>query len=180
MHDDPDNDRHPITVKGLLKMEPILFWVFGAFSLASGFMAVAHRRPQRSTQGLVVMMMSNAAVLFLLAAPLLAIELIVVTIGAVLVVWMVLVRPGRAKLGVPGRTRYNITKFIAFFVTLWLSLVLLLTIFQSAEPVGRTPSDFLPQGEAGALMAVFLFGVALATAVCLVVSRRRQDDESEG
>jgi len=164
-------------------MGPIFFWLLGAISLGAAFMAVAHRRPQRSTQGLVALMMTNAVILFLLHAPLLAIELLVVTIGAVLVVWMVLVRPGRQKLGAPGRTRYNVTKFIAFFVALWLLAVIGLTIFATAQPPAEVPAGQAATGGFGAVMSVFLLGVATVTASVIVMVQRRdagRADEGQG
>ncbi len=154
-------------------MGPIIFWLLGGISLAAAFLAVAHRRPQRSTQGLVALMMTNAVILFLLHAPLLAVELLVVTIGAVLVVWMVLVRPGRQKLGAPGRTRYNVTKFIAFFVALWLFGVIVLAIFTTVQPTAEIPAGRVATGGFGAVISVFLLGVAAATASVVVMVQRR-------
>jgi hypothetical protein len=103
----------------------------------------------------------------------------VVTLGATLVVWVVLVRPKRMRLGTPGRTRYNITKFVAFFVALWLSTVLVLTLFRSPEPAGDLATRFESTGEFGAVMSVFLLGVAATTTYLMVRVRRRQDDEGE-
>jgi hypothetical protein len=113
-------------------------------------------------------MLSNAVLLFFLSAPLLAIELMVVTLGALAVVWIVLIRPGRMKLGVPGRTRYNITKVISLFIALW-----------AKEPGSPEASSFVPAGELGAVLAIFILGIAATTAYLVVLTRRRQDEEGE-
>ena len=161
-------------------MGPIFFWLLGALSLVAAFLAVAHRRPQRSTQGLVALMMANAVILFLVRAPLLAVELLVVTIGAVLVVWMVLVKPGRQKLGAPGRTRYNVTKFIAFFVSLWLFAVIGLTIFAVVQPAVETPAGQIATGGFGAVVSVLLLGAAAATVSVIVMVQRREGRQTNG
>jgi len=160
-------------------VKPILFWVIGSISIFACLLAIGHRKPLRCTQGLVALLLSNAVLLFLLSAPLLAIELIVVTLGASSVVWIVLVRPGRMKLGTPGRTRYNITKVISLFITLWLSTVLILTVFRAREPGSPEPTSFVPAAELGAVLAMFILGIAATTAYLVVVTRRRQDEEGE-
>ena len=160
-------------------MKPILFWVIGSISIFACLLAVGHRKPLRCTQGLVALMLSNAVLLFFLSAPLLAIELMVVTLGALAVVWIVLIRPGRMKLGVPGRTRYNITKVISLFIALWLSTVLILTVFRAKEPGSSEVSSFVPAGELGAVLSIFILGIAATTAYLVVLTRRRQDEEGE-
>lgn len=159
-------------------MQPILFWVVGTVSLLAGLLAVLHPRPLRATQGLVALMTSNALILFMLSATVLAIELLVVNLGATAVVWWVLIRPRRMKLGAPGRLRLNVTKFVGFFVALWFcSLVWWAIIHAPLWPADCPPGPGLA-AEKGAWTAVFLLGVALVTSL-LVVTVRRGDDREE-
>lgn len=158
-------------------MQPILFWVTGAVSLAAGLVAVGHARPQRSTQGLLALMAANAVILLLLSTTLLAFELLLVILGTAVVVWMVLVRPGRMRLGAPGRRRYNITKFLAFFMAIWLCAIVWWALNQSIKPAGKCAEGFCPQVEFGACMAVFILSIAAVSAAVVVRIRRREDRE---
>jgi len=160
-------------------MQPILFWMVGAVSLLASLLAVLHPRPLRATQGLVALMAANALILFMLSATVLAIELLVVNLGASVVVWWVLIRPRRMKLGAPGRLRLNVTKFIAFFVALWFcALVWWAIIHAPVQPAERPVGPGLP-AEQGAWTAVFLLGVAVVTSLLLVAVRRRADREED-
>lgn len=158
-------------------MQPILFWMVGAVSLLAGLVAVGHARPQRSTQGLVALMAANTLLLFMLETTLLAIELLVVILGTAVVVWMVLVRPGRMRLSAPGRRRYNITKLLALFMAIWLCALIWWALDHSAEPAGKCVGSLCPQVEFGAWMAVFVLSIAAASAVVVVRIRRREDRE---
>ena len=160
-------------------MQPILFWVVGAISLVAGLVAVGHARPQRCTQGLVALMAANAVLLFLLSTALLAFELLLVILGTAVVVWMVLVRPGRMKLGAPGRRRYNITKFLAFFMAIWLCAVVWWALNHSVKPAGKCAEGFCPQVEFGAWMAIFVLSIAAASTVVVVRIRRSEDQEGD-
>ena len=160
-------------------MQPILFWVLGAISLVAGVVAVGHARPQRSTQGLLALMAANLVILFLLSSTLLAFELLFVILGTAVVVWMVLVRRGRLKLGAPGRRRYNITKFVAFFVAIWLGAIIWWALNHSVEPAGKCVEGFCPQVEFGAWMAVFILSVAAVSAAVILKARRREAEEGE-
>lgn len=160
-------------------MQPILFWVVGAISLMAGLVAVGHARPQRSTQGLVALMAANAALLFLLSTTLLAFELLMVILGTAVIVLVVLVRPGRMKLGAPGRRRYNITKFLAFFMAIWLCAVVWWALNHSVKPAGKCVEGFCPQMEFGAWMAIFILSIAAASTMVVVRIRRREDQEGD-
>ena len=160
-------------------MQPILFWVVGAISLMAGLVAVGHARPQRSTQGLVALMAANAVLLFLLSTTLLAFELLIVILGTAVIVLMVLVRPGRMKLGAPGRRRYNITKFLAFFMAIWLCAVVWWALNHSVKPAGKCAEGFCPQVEFGAWMAIFVLSIAAASTVVVVRIRRKEDQEGD-
>ena len=141
-------------------------------------MAVTQRKPIRCLQGLVILMAANAINLFILSAPLLAVELLVVSLGAAVLVWMILLKPGRMKLAAPGRTRYNITKFMAFFVALWLFAVIWLAVVHSSS---ASENSFVPeQSQAGVmgLVAVLLLGTAVLSAVVVVANRRHQEEEN--
>lgn len=165
-------------------MQPILFWIVGAFSLLAGLLAIVHPRPLRSTQGLVALMTANAVICLMLSAPLLALELLVVNLGAALVVWFVLVKPKRMKLGSPGRLRFNITKFLAFFVAIWICALLWWALNQSHSRVLETQKACLPEGPGGQLggelaawLAILLLSVAVVTSLAVVMVRRRRDRE---
>jgi len=160
-------------------MQPILFWALGAISLVAGVVAVGHARPQRSTQGLLALMSANLVILFLLSSALLAFELLFVILGTAVVVWMVLVRRGRLKLGAPGRRRYNITKFVAFFVAIWLGAIIWWALNHSVVPAGKCAEGFCPQVEFGAWVAVFILSVAAVSAAVIVKARRREAEEGE-
>ena len=160
-------------------MQPILFWVVGAISLMAGLVAVGHPRPQRSTQGLVALMVANAVLLFLLSTTLLAFELLIVILGTAVVVLMVLVRPGRMKLGAPGRRRYNITKFVAFFMAIWLCAVVWWALNHSVKPAGKCAEGFCPQVEFGAWMAIFILSIAAASTMVVVGIRRGEDRKGD-
>lgn len=160
-------------------MQPILFWTVGAVSLLAGLVAVGHARPQRSTQGLVALMAANTVLLFMLKTTLLAIELLVVILGTAVVVWMVLVRPGRMKLSAPGRRRYNITKFLAFFVAIWFCAVVWWALNHSAKPAGMCTGSYCPQVEFGAWMAIFILGITAASTVVVVRIKRRKDEQGD-
>jgi hypothetical protein len=158
-------------------MQPILFWAVGAISLVAGVVAVVHARPQKSTQGLLALMAANLVILFLLSTTLLAFELLFVILGTAVVVWMVLVRPGRMKLGAPGRRRYNITKFLAFFMAIWLCALIWWALNHSVKPAGKCVEGLCPQVEFGAWMAVFILSIAAVSATVIVGVRRREDRE---
>ena len=165
-------------------MEPILFWILGVISVTAGLFAITDRKPLRSIFALIVLMVSNAMMLFVLSLPVLAIELLVVTLGAFSAVWLVLRRSGRLKLGTPGRKRFNITKFIAFFIALWLCVLLIGGVFHprtashwvgaSQNAVGPVTG---PEGELGGAMALLLLGGAVASSFLVVISRRRLRSE---
>lgn len=161
-------------------MQPIFFWAVGAISLLAGVMAVGHPRPQRSTQGLLALMAANLVILFLLSSTLLAFELLFVILGTALVVWMVLVRRKRLRLGAPGRRRYNITKFLAFFMAIWLCALIWWALNHSAKPAGKCIEGFCPQVEFGAWMAVFILSVAAVSATVIIRVRRGKDRQREG
>ncbi len=156
-------------------MQPILFWIVGAVSLMAGLVAVGHARPQRCTQGLLVLMAANTVLLLLLSTTLLALELLLVILGTAVVVWMVLVRPGRMKLSAPGRRRYNITKLLAFFMAIWLCAVVWWALSHSVKPAGKCAEGFCPQVELGAWMSVFILSIAAVSAVVIVRVRREED-----
>jgi hypothetical protein len=160
-------------------MQPILFWVVGAISLMAGLVAVGHARPLRSTQGLVALMAANLILLFLLSTTLLAFEMLLVILGTMVVVWMVLVRPGRMKLGAPGRRRYNITKFLAFFAAIWLCAVIWWALSHPVKPAEKCTEGFCPQVEFGAWMSIFVLSIA-AVSTIVVVSIRRRENREEG
>ena len=160
-------------------MQPILFWVVGAISLMAGLVAVGHARPQGSTQGLVALMAANAVLLFLLSTTLLAFELLIVILGTAVIVLMVLVRPGRMKLGAPGRRRYNITKFLAFFMAIWLCAIVWWALNHSVKPAGKCLEGFCPQVEFGAWMAIFVLSIAAASTFVVVRIRRKEDQEGD-
>jgi hypothetical protein len=160
-------------------MQPIFFWALGAVSLVAGVMAVGHARPQRSTQGLLALMVANLVILFLLTDTLLAFELLFVILGTAVVVWMVLVRQKRLRLGAPGRRRYNITKFLAFFMAIWLCAVIWWALNHSVKPAGKCAEGFCPQVEFGAWMAIFVLSVAAVSATVIVRVRRTKDKEGE-
>jgi NADH:ubiquinone oxidoreductase subunit 6 (subunit J) len=161
-------------------MQPILFWIIGAFSLVASLLAVGHPRPLRSTQGLLALLLTNVLILFMLSATLLAIELVVVTLGAAAVLWFVLMRPRKMKLGIPGRLRLNITKFIGFFVAVWVCTLLWLAI-SDAPARDRscipTEPEGVMSGWLAAITAVMLLAISAVTAISVVVDRRRQDKE---
>ena len=160
-------------------MQPILFWIVGSISLLAGLVVVGARRPARSVQALVVVMSATAVCVFLLAATLLASEMLLVTAGAAVLVWVVLVRPGKLRLGTPGRARLNITRLVAFFVAVWLGTLLLWA------PSHSTGASQQPVMEAslgtgfGFWMAIMLVGSAAATAWLVVSARRRADEQDE-
>jgi hypothetical protein len=160
-------------------MQPILFWAVGAISLVAGVMAVGHARPQRSTQGLLALMAANLVILFLLSSTLLAFELLFVILGTAVVVWMVLVRKKRLKLGAPGRRRYNITKLLALFMAIWLCALIWWALNHSIKPAGKCVEGFCPQVEFGAWTAIFILSVAAASATVIVGVRRRKVEEGE-
>jgi|GEM_PF-2472757 len=161
-------------------MQPILFWTVGAISLVAGLVAVGHTRPQKSTQGLLALMAANLVILFLLSSTLLAFELLFVVLGTAVVIWVVLVRQGRMKLGAPGRRRYNITKFLAFFVAIWLGALIWWALNHSVKPAGKCVEGFCPQVEFGAWTAVFILSIAAVSATVVVGVRRHKDREREG
>jgi NADH:ubiquinone oxidoreductase subunit 6 (subunit J) len=158
-------------------MKPIAFWILGSIALLAALWAVAARRPSRSVQALVAVMGSSAVIMFLQAAPLLASEMLLVIIGASLMVWMVLVRPGRMKLGTPGRARLNVTRLVAFFVALWLGALLVWALAQSPAG-GFQPAQASLGASLGFWAALILLSSSVMTA-WLVVSARRRDDSQE-
>ena len=161
-------------------MQPIFFWAVGAISLMAGVVAVGHARPQRSTQGLLALMVANLVILFLLTTTLLAFELLFVILGTAVVVWMVLVRQKRLRLGAPGRRRYNITKFLALFMAIWLCAVVWWALKHSVEPAGKCVEGSCPQVEFGAWMAIFILSIAAVSAMVIIRVRRQKDREQEG
>ena len=90
---------------------------------------------------------------------------------------MVLVRPGRMKLGAPGRRKYNITKFLAFFMAIWLCAVVWWALNHSVEPARKCAEGFCPQVEFGAWMAIFVLSIAAASTIVVVRIRRSEDRE---
>ncbi len=159
-------------------MTPIVFWCLGTLTLLASLIAVVARRPARSVQAFVVIMAATAIMVFLLSAPLLGTEMLVVIAGAVLAVWAIVVRPGRMKLGPPGRARLNITRLVGFFVALWLTGLLLWAL---ANAPNRPPPAGGPVlgGAFGSWAALMLIGTAAVT-TWLVVAGGHGDDEQGG
>jgi len=157
-------------------VQPILFWTIGVLSLLAALAVVSLPRPQHAVVALVILMGLDAVELFLLQAPLLAVETIVVASGAVLLVWSVLVRRRRARLGVPGRRRYNVTKLLSFFVVLALGLVLVDVVLQAAEPQPRAGSDVTM--VTGALLSLVLLLIA-GPVTWWILRRARSSEEGE-
>jgi NADH:ubiquinone oxidoreductase subunit 6 (subunit J) len=165
-------------------MQPILFWIVGVISILASFVAVSHRKPLGSAKGLVGLMAANSVILFLLGTTLLAVELIVVVLGTAVLVWIVLIKQGKMKLATPGRTRYNITKLVAFFMALWLFFVLWWAVLHSGgsswlpgirqyEPVAEV-SGKQYQAEFWAWTAMIVLGCSIVTAVLVVVRKREE------
>lgn len=158
-------------------MQPILFWTVGVLSLLAALAVVSLPRPQHAVVALVALMGLDAVELLLLQAPLLAVETIVVATGAVLLVWSVLVRRRRARLGVPGRRRYNVTKLLAFFVVLALGLVLVDVVLHAAEPQPRPGPESTM--TTGALLSLALLLVAAPVSWWMLRRARGSEEEKQ-
>jgi hypothetical protein len=124
-------------------------------------------------------MVANAAMLFMLSVTVLAIELTMVVLLAVAVVYFVLVRERRMKLGSPGRLRLNITKVVAGFVGIWLCALLFWALVHKAEPQTSCEPTFPLGADVGAWLALVPIGIAVMTSVLIVIVRRRDDRTGE-
>lgn len=69
-------------------VENTLFFLFAAFTLVSGLLVVANRRPVNSAMAMILTIVGVAANFFLLDAPFLATLLIMVYAGAVIVLFI--------------------------------------------------------------------------------------------
>lgn len=159
-------------------MQPIVFWCLGTLTLLAALLAVAARRPARSVQAFVVVMGATAIMVFVLAAPLLGTEMLVVIAGAGVAVWAIVIRPGRMRLGPPGRARLNITRLVGFFVAIWLTGLLLWALANTPNRVTPTDAPALGGGF-GSWAAMMLIGSAAVTTWLVVAGRRREDDPEE-
>ncbi len=160
-------------------MLPIGFWILGVLSLLAGLLAVGARRPARSVQALVVVLAATAGMVALLGAPLLAFEMLLVIAGTAALIWVVVVRPGRMRLGPPGRARLNVTRMVGFFVCLWLVSLLLWTLAESpGGPPQRPAGPGLSVGF-GLWAALAVLGSSAVTAWSVVAVRRHRDAERE-
>ncbi len=140
-------------------MLPIVFWIMGSITVLAAIGAVSAKRPSRSVQALVVVMGATASMIFTLKASLLATEMLITIIGALAMVWSLVVRPRRMRLGPPGRARLSITRLVAFFVSLWLGSLLLWSLSNSPAFEPATTGPWLA-GSFGLWMA----GVVIVTA----------------
>lgn len=152
-------------------MLPIVFWVVATLAVAAALGVAIHRRPVGSILALMILLLLDSVNLFLLGAPLLAVELAVVALGGTAGVWLVLVYRKRERLGVPGRVRFTLAKLVALGIVLWLAF--LLGEVLCAAPISKAGRMLEPGGVVmGGVMAIFLLGSAVACTLAAVRCRR--------
>lgn len=109
--------------------------------MLGGVLVITSPRPSRSVLALVPVLAANALALFLLQAPLLALETLVVLSGTVVMAWRLLVRSGRARLGVPGRPRLAAGRILAALLGLALAMVLVAEVAGAPAPRPTAVAD---------------------------------------
>jgi len=152
-----------------------LFWCLAVLSLLASGLAVTAGRPSRAMAAGVGVLLVDACLVFGLGAPLLALEMLLLGLAAALLLWALVLRPGRLRLGAPGRLRMNISRLLAFGAALYLA-VLLSWALGATPGVQPAPARSLG-GEFGPWAAGVLLGGAAAAAWVVVLARRRRPDE---
>ena len=102
-------------------MQPILVWLFGAVSTIACLVAVTAKRPVRSVQAFLLILLCSSVTVLLLNGTLLAFEIFLVCLGSSLAIRLLVIKRGKMKLGPPGRARINITRLLAFFAAIWFA-----------------------------------------------------------
>lgn len=154
-----------------------LFWMGATISLIAAGMGVFGQRPLMSVLGLVALMLANSILFFMLSAPLLAIELLLGTLGVGLGFWVILVRPGRIQLAAPGLVRFGLNRLISILVACGFCVLLVVALDQSPEVSSNSlPTRLLMPGWVYALAAIFLLGSVAAIATLLVRFVRQSDE----
>ena len=156
---------------------PIVFWTLGAITILAAVAAVIAKRPARAVQSLVVVMGATAAMVFTLKASLLGTEMLITIVGALVLVWTLVVRPGRMRLGPPGRARLSITRLVAFFVSMWTGSILLWSLGNSPNLDPATGGPWI-----GGSFGLWMTGVVILTAAATlwVVVAARSEDNAQG
>ncbi len=160
-------------------LTPIVFWILGSITILAAIAAVTAKRPARSVQALVVVMGVTTVMIFTLKASLLATEMLITILGAFAMVWTLVLRPRRMRLGPPGRARLSITRLIAFFVSLWMGSLLLWALSNSLalEPATRGP---WLGGSFGLWMAGLVIVTGAVTLWVVVVALSRGNTPEDG
>jgi NADH:ubiquinone oxidoreductase subunit 6 (subunit J) len=160
-------------------MHPILFWTLGGLALLASLAVLLTRRPARAVVGLLLVLGLDAGLVLGLGAPLLALELAVAVLGAGLVTWALILRPGRLRLGAPGRTRLDVSRLVAMGVTCYLGILLVWAIGHSPDAEPASPAG-LAGGFAGWAAGALLGGAAVTAYVVLGFWRGRAPDAEGG
>jgi len=160
-------------------MQPILFWTLGIGSLVTAGVAVLSAKPLRCLMALLGLMGLNSMIFLTLSASVLALELIVLTTGALSLVWFVLIRPGRMRLGMPGRKRFGLGMFVALWVVGWLGQGVLDVLRISPDPLPNCWQTRQGIGDLWIGVAISVGLVAIVTCY-VIVSVRRQEESAGG
>jgi NADH:ubiquinone oxidoreductase subunit 6 (subunit J) len=158
-------------------MQPILVWSLGWFSILAAVVAITSRQPARSIRALVVVMSTTAVMVFVLEASFLAVEMGLVILGAVFMVWAVLIRSGRMRLGASGRARWSITRMITFFSSLYFGFLLLWTLSQSPPVSSKMEPTKSLEGGFGFWLSFLLVGSAVVTTLFVLGTYRHHRDQ---
>jgi len=160
-------------------MQPILFWTLGVGSLVAAGVAVLSAKPLRCLMALLALMGINSLIFLLLSASVLALELVVLTTGAFSLAWFVLVRPGRMRLGMPGRKRFGLGMFVALWIVGWLGRGVLDVLKISPDPLINCWQTRQGIGDLWIGVAISVGMVAIVTCY-VIVSVWRQEEPAGG
>jgi NADH:ubiquinone oxidoreductase subunit 6 (subunit J) len=155
-------------------MRLILFWIFAVPALLAALLAAGHKRPVTGLKALMVMLFLDALELFVLGAPLLGLELMVVSLAGAAAVWGGVARRRLESLGAPGRPRYTLARLAG------LLLVILLFHRLTAMIPGQLQETLLGGSGGRAVLGGIAAGMLLGSCAILMVVAFRYRAGEEG
>jgi len=144
-------------------MRLILFWILAVPGLLAALLAAVHKRPSTSLKALMVMLFVDALELFVLGAPLLGLELMVVSLAGAAAVWGGVARRRLESLGAPGRPRYTLARLAGL-------VLMILLFYRLTAMIPHQLRQSIPVGSGGrAVLGGIVAGVLLAGCAILIV-----------
>ncbi len=160
-------------------MHPVFFWLLGIISLVAALVAVGHSKPLKSILGLLVLMVTNSALLLSLSSSLVGIEWIAISLGGLVALWVLMIKPNRLNLGPAGRARLNSMRVLAAIVLVCFLVAIVWFAMHKVAPDATCPIPVCLSEQHGAWISLYLLGLSTVVACVLVLFKNRRQSGGE-